>query len=157
MNNPADISRSSSVSQTSPAQAEPTLAQPVVGLPSIRRAEVRGKFLYTGAAKFYVHGVTYGTFRPNEHGDEYPDLEGIGQDFGQMPAAGTNAVRIFTMPPRPLLDIAERYGLRVMVGLSAERYVGYLIDRKNAPDLERLVREKIRMVAGHPALLCYAL
>jgi len=133
------------------------LAQPVVGLPSIRRAEVRGKFLYTGAAKFYVHGVTYGTFRPNEHGDEYPDLEVIGQDFGQMAAAGINAVRIFTMPPRPLLDIAERYGLRVMVGLSAERYVGYLIDRKNAPDLERLVREKIRMVAGHPALLCYAL
>jgi hypothetical protein len=47
-----------------------------------------------------------------------------------MAANGLNAVRIpLTMPPRALLDIAQRHGLRVMVGLSAEQYAGYLIDR----------------------------
>jgi hypothetical protein len=62
-----------------------------------------------------------------------------------------------TMPPVTLLDAAERRGLWVMVGLSAEQYVGYLADPKDAPDVERLLRQKVRSVAGHPALLCYAL
>jgi Glycosyl hydrolases family 2, TIM barrel domain. len=44
-----------------------------------------------------------------------------------------------------------------MVGLSAEQYAGFLIDRKGAPDVEELVRAKVRSCAGHPALLCYAL
>src|SRR5213594_3380602 len=75
-----------------------------------------------------------------------------------MASNGINAVRIpHTMPPRALLDIATRHGLRVMVGLSAEQYVGYLIDRKGAPAIDAIVRAKVRSVAGHPALLCYAL
>jgi GT2 family glycosyltransferase len=44
-----------------------------------------------------------------------------------------------------------------MVGLSAEQYVGYLLDGKRAEDFETLVREKVRGVAGHPAILCYAI
>ena len=76
-----------------------------------------------------------------------------------MAAAGFNAVRIpHTMPPRHLLDMAARHGLRVMVGLSAEQYAGYLADpKKDAPNIDELVREKVRAVAGQPALLCYAL
>ena len=68
--------------------------------------------------------------------DIFPDLAAIDRDFSQMAANGFNTVRIpHTMPPRSLLDAAERHGLRVMVGLSAEQYVGYLIDRKGAPDI----------------------
>jgi len=55
-----------------------------------------------------------------------------------MAANGINTVRIpHTMPPRALLDIAQQHGLRVMVGLSAEQYVGVLIDRgKTAEKLQ---------------------
>ena len=122
------------------------------------RPRVRGKFLFVGEEKFYVRGVTYGAFEPDAEGREYGDLGKIDRDFAQMAANGINAVRIpHTMPPRALLDVAFQHGLRVMVGLSAEQYVGYLIDRRGAPDVEALVAAKVRECAGHPALLCYAL
>src|SRR2546428_9037225 len=122
------------------------------------RPRVGGKFLFVGTEKLYVRGVTYGAFAPDAHGNEYHDLTTVERDFAQMAANGINAVRIpHTMPPRALLDIAARHGLRVMVGLSAEQYIGYLIDRHGAPDIEALIRNTVRSCAGHPALLCYAL
>src|SRR5438094_8597444 len=122
------------------------------------RPAVRGKFLFVGDTTFHVRGVTYGAFRPDEHDQEYRNLEAIDADFAQMAANGINAVRIpHTMPPRALLDLAAEHGLRVMVGLSAEQYVGFLIDRRGAPDVAEIVRVKVRTCAGHPALLCYAL
>ena len=91
----------------------------------LTRPTVCGKFLFTGAQKLYVKGVTYGAFRPDNRGREYTNTEVIERDFAQMAANGINAVRIpHTCPPRSLLDIAQRHGLYVMVGLSAEQYVG---------------------------------
>src|SRR4051812_21767509 len=75
------------------------------------RPTVRGKFLYAGDNKLWVRGATYGAFRPDEQKREYHDLKVIERDFAQMARAGFNAVRIpHTMPPRELLDIAERHG-----------------------------------------------
>jgi cellulose synthase/poly-beta-1,6-N-acetylglucosamine synthase-like glycosyltransferase len=122
------------------------------------RPHVRGKFIFAGDTKLYVRGVTYGAFRPDEEKREYRDLEQIDRDFRQMAAAGFNAVRIpHTMPPIELLDIAALHGLRVMVGLSAEQYAGYLADPEMAPDVSAIVRERVAAVKGHPAILCYAL
>jgi len=122
------------------------------------RPTVRGKFLCVGEEKIYIRGVTYGAFRPNEDGNEFYNLKVIAYDFALMAANGITTVRIpHTTPPRSLLDIAEQHGLYVMVGLSAEQYIGYLIDKKNAPDIEEIIRSKVRTCVGHPALLCYAI
>jgi len=123
------------------------------------RPRVEGKFLFIGGAKFYLKGVSYGAFRPDMAKREYRDGAQIERDFEQMAAAGVNTVRIpHTVPPISLLDTALRYRLRVMVGLSAEQYVGYLLDpRKQAPDIKALIREKVRTIKGHPALLCYSI
>src|SRR5205809_1050546 len=116
------------------------------------RPRVAGKFLFVGGEKLYVRGVTYGAYRPDEMGNEYHDLRQIESDFAQMASAGINTVRIpHTTPPRALLDAALRHGLRVMVGLSAEQYVGFLIDRKGAPDIAALIRARVRGCTGHPA------
>src|SRR5262245_29884668 len=93
--------------------------------PSSARPSVRGKFLYVGAEKLYVRGVTYGPFRPEPDGCEYHDVESVDADFSQMAAAGINAVRTYTVPPRWLLDCAQRRGLRVMVGLPWEQHVAF--------------------------------
>src|SRR5919202_6776077 len=117
------------------------------------RPQVRGKFLFVGDEKLYVRGATYGAFRPDEDGHEYYDLQVIERDFAHMAAAGLNAVRIpHAMPPRSLLDVAQRHGLRVMVGLSAEQNIGYLNDKKDTSDIERSIRAKVCTCAGHPAL-----
>jgi O-antigen biosynthesis protein len=122
------------------------------------RMRARGKFLFAGEDKVLVRGVSYGAFRPGPDGEEYHDLCQVERDFARMAENGINTVRIpHTMPPRALLDIALRHGLHVMVGLSAEQYVGYLTDRRHAPDVDGLVRRRVEAVAGHPALLCYAL
>ncbi|HMI90489.1 MAG TPA: glycosyltransferase, partial [Polyangiales bacterium] len=127
-------------------------------LRSSSRPAIGGKFLFVDGEKFYVRGVTYGAFRPDENKAEYHDLAQVERDFAQMAGSGINTVRIpHTMPPRALLDVAERHGLKVMVGLSAEQYAGYLIDTKDAPDIAAEIRAKVRSCAGHNALLCYAL
>lgn len=122
------------------------------------RPTVRGKFIWVGDQKLYVRGVTYGAFRPDEQKREYQDHSAIDRDFRLMAAAGFNTVRIpHTMPPVDLLDAAARHGLRVMVGLSAEQFAGYLADSAGAPDVDAIVRERVLAVKGHPAILCYAL
>ena len=121
------------------------------------RPSVKGTFIWVGDEKFYVRGITYGPFRPDAGGNDFPDRAMVERDFAQIAAMGINTLRLYTTPQGWFLDAAQRHGLRVMVCLSADRYVGFLTDRKGAPDIEGMVRAKVRRCAGHPALLCYAL
>lgn len=123
-----------------------------------QKIEVRGKFFFQGEEKFYIKGVTYGAFEPDKNGQEYFDKDKIDADFAMMAQSGFNTVRIpHTTPPRYLLDIAHKHNLKVMIGLSAEQYVGYLIDKKKANDIYGDIRKKVRKCADHPALLCIAI
>ena len=126
---------------------------------ALLRPDIRGKFIFADHEKLFVRGVTYGAFRPDAAGREYQNLAAVERDFAHMAACGLNAVRIpHTMPDRPLLDAARRQGLRVMVGLSAEQYLGFLIDgKKDVAEIAEMVRAKVRTCAGHRALLCYSL
>ena len=125
-------------------------------IPAAGRPSVRGKFLFVGEEKFYIRGVTYGTFRPRADGAEVPEPDAVERDFAAMTANGFNAVRVYSVPPTWLLDAAQRHGLRIMIGLPVERYIGFLAEKKKAPDIEEIVRAGVRASAGHPAVLCYA-
>lgn len=125
-------------------------------LPSLRPC-VRGKFIYVGDEKFYLRGVTYGTFRPEESGSQYPPPVVVDRDFAQMTASGINAVRTYTAPPRWLLDTAQAHHLYVMVGLPWEQHIAFLDDPKLACAIESRVRVGARACAGHPAVLCYTI
>lgn len=121
------------------------------------RPRVWGKFIFTGEAKLYARGVTYGTFRPREDGSEFPDPEVVEQDFARIADSGMNAIRTYTVPPPWLLDAAFRHRLWVMVGLPWEQHVAFLDDRARARDIEQRVRAGVRACAGHPAVLCFAI
>jgi GT2 family glycosyltransferase len=123
----------------------------------IGRITVRGKFLYDGERKFWIKGVTYGTFRPLENGAQFPAREVVERDFAMMAAHGINSVRTYTAPPAWLLDLALQKGLRVMVGLAWEQHVTFLDDRKLTVTIEKRIREGVQACAGHPAVLCFSI
>ncbi|RPA68613.1 glycosyltransferase [Cyclobacteriaceae bacterium YHN15] len=139
-------------------QKESTYSESSGDFKSYPKPNIRGKFIFIGDTKFIIKGVSYGAFKAEEDGREYQDLEKIEMDFALMSKNGINTVRIpHTTPPRHLLDIAHKHGLKVMIGLSAEQYVGYLIDKKKAPDIDQMIQEKVRTCLHHPALLCISI
>src|SRR5688572_6794000 len=79
-----------------------------------KRPTAEGKFLFRGDEKLYVRGVTYGTFRPGVDGHQFPAPEIVFDDFAAMAANGINSVRVYTVPPRWLLDTAYAHGITVM-------------------------------------------
>ncbi len=121
------------------------------------RPRVRGKFIFVGEQKFYIRGVTYGTFRPDADGHEFPEPITVQRDFTLMVENGINAVRTYTVPPKWVLDTARRCGLRLMVGLPVERSAGFLDYRNCSRSIERMVRNSVRACAGHPAVLGYSI
>jgi O-antigen biosynthesis protein len=121
------------------------------------RPQVRGKFLFVQGRKFYIRGVTYGTFRPDGEGDQYGSAQSVERDFALMAASGINALRTYTPPPVWLLDLAASHNLYVMVGLPWEQHITFLENSRQATDIERRVREAVRACAGHPAILCYTI
>lgn len=120
------------------------------------RVTSRGKFLFLGDEKFWVKGVTYGTFRPAGDGEPFPEREAVRSDFTAMADAGINTVRTYTPPPTWLLDIAQEKGLRVMVGLAWEQHVTFLDDRNLRNSIEERVRNGVRSCRRHPAILAWA-
>src|SRR5437879_11678689 len=83
------------------------------------RPRVRGKFIWVGEEKLYVRGVTYGTFRPDESGNQYHDHEKVTRDFALMAANGINAVRVYNTRPVSSLNTAERSGSRGLLDFAA--------------------------------------
>src|SRR4029077_9644661 len=65
------------------------------------RLVARAKYLFEGAEKFYVRGVSYGPFAPNSRGEEYPEPERAAADFSLMrhPGAQARAHRFFAAAP----------------------------------------------------------
>ena len=85
-----------------------------------------------------------GTFRRDAFGNEYGTRDRTERDLAAIAANGFNAVRTYTVPPRWLLDLAARYGLRVMVGLPWEQHVTFLDDRARRDSIEQRVRAGVR-------------
>ncbi|HEX9340813.1 MAG TPA: glycosyltransferase [Thermoplasmata archaeon] len=121
----------------------------------VGRPTVRGKYLFVGAEKFWVRGISYGTFYMDENRQERLTPEKVERDFSQMAAHGFNVVRVYTAPPRWLLDAALEHGLRVMIGLNWGEHMAFLGEPRRVEEIEGRVRTWIRSSAGHPAVFCY--
>jgi glycosyltransferase involved in cell wall biosynthesis len=116
---------------------------------------VRGKFFFTGDKKHFVKGVTYGPFGVGSHGAQFPERDVVERDFALMRGAGINTVRVFTVPPMWLLDMAEAEGLKVLVGLPWSQHVAFLDSSKVMASIREAVSGGVRACARHPAVFAY--
>src|SRR3712207_3782295 len=123
--------------------------------------EVDGKFLRVAGARFYVRGVTYGTFAETGLG-LFPRREQVKEDFAAMTAVGINTVRTYTVPGPEIFDLAQEMGLKLLVGVwwDDPRYLDP-VDRgswkKMEADARGAVKEAAESYAGHPAVLGFVL
>ena len=117
---------------------------------------MQGKFIVVGEEKLWIKGVTYGTFRPDDTGLQYPQQEQVARDFEAMAGRGINAIRTYTVPPRWLLDEALKNALHVMVGIPWEQHITFLDDIERVNTIENQARAAARSCADHPAVLCYS-
>jgi GT2 family glycosyltransferase len=106
---------------------------------------VDGKFFRSGGSRVDVRTVTYGPF-PGGWPEDFIS------DFARIAAAGFNALRLYEMPPRRLLDAALAQGLRVFGGLRWPQAVDFLKDDRIPSAAATSLAEALREVEGHPAL-----
>jgi GT2 family glycosyltransferase len=125
------------------------------------RPEVDGKFLRVDGERFYVRGVTYGTFAETELG-LFPRLGRVEEDFAAMAAVGINTVRTYTVPEPEILDLAEQMGLKLLMGVwwDDPRYLDPTDPgcwTRMEADAREAVREAVDAYADHSAVLGFVL
>jgi O-antigen biosynthesis protein len=123
--------------------------------------DIDGKFLRFDGERFYVRGVTYGTFAETELG-LFPEREQVKEDFAAMAQVGINTVRTYTVPKPGVLDLAEEAGLKILVGIwwDDPRYLDPT-DREGwkrmVADARAAIKEATKSYASHPAVLGFVL
>ncbi len=115
----------------------------------------RAKFFFEGDRKFFLKGVTYGTFAPDDQGFYVGPPEKARRDLAMMREIGINAVRVYHAPPKWFLDLAQENGIRVMVTLWWGQNVDFLSTSRRRREIFEKVHSDVKMNAGHPALLGY--
>ena len=121
------------------------------------RLIIKGKFFYQGKEKFFIKGVTYGTFAPNEDNIQFPPRHIVEKDFFLMSTNGINSVRTYTVPPIWLLDVAHKYNLKVMVGIPWEQHITFLDTKSLQKDIIFRIKQGVELCTNHPAVLCYTI
>lgn len=104
-----------------------------------------GKFFRAGTHRVAVRMVTYGPFPGGWPLD-------CTADFRRIRAAGFNAVRLYSMPPGPLLNAAHACGLRVFGGLEWRQSCDFLASPAVLAAARVALSMGLREARGHPAL-----
>src|SRR5260221_6470620 len=116
---------------------------------------VHGKSFFAGNAKHFIKGVTYGPFATGTHRAPFPERAAVERDFALMRGAGVNTVRVFTVPPVWLLDMAGEAGLKVLVGLPWSQHVTFLDSAEIKAEIRAAVAAGGRACGRHPAVFAY--
>src|SRR5258705_4628428 len=116
------------------------------------RLEVRGKFCFVGDDKVPLRGVPYGPFAPDADGYRYPAPAVVERDLALMTELGANCLRLFTPPPRWLLDMAAERHLWVLVGIPWAEHICFLDSEEITDTVRRAVTDAVEACRDHPAV-----
>jgi len=116
------------------------------------RTTTAGKYFRVGANKWYLKGFSYGPFAPNHDGEYFPPRAQLLSDFAHMRALGANCIRVYTPPPRWLLDEALDQGLRVFVDVPWEKHRCFFEDWDAQVRARHAVKDAAQRLGDHPGL-----
>ena len=126
--------------------------------PGVRaRPTVDGKFLSVGGQRFWIKGVTYGSFGPNEEGEPFPPLAQLRDDFAFMRESGINTVRIYSPPSDRIADAAAEAGLYLIPDICWGPRECHFDDPERVKYMLDWTSEHSRRLADHPAILMYSI
>ncbi len=129
---------------------------PAAVLPNAR-PKIDGKFFRIGRSKFYVKGVTYGPFAPNDQGEHFASRTQTAQDFARMKELGANLLRTYYVPPRWFLDLAQEFELKVLVDIPWNKHLCFLDREESRAEARSAVVNAARACASHPAVFALSL
>jgi len=124
--------------------------------PSPDRVRVDGKFFRLGEQKFCARGVTYGPFAPGEDKSHFPARAQVEKDFAQIRALNANTVRVYTVPPRWLLDLAHTHGLKLLVDVPWWKNGCFLDSAGTRATARKAVAAAVAACAHHPAVFAFS-
>jgi glycosyltransferase involved in cell wall biosynthesis len=111
-----------------------------------------GKFFRLGSEKFYVKGVTYGPFAPDGLGRPFPTREQVRKDFEQIRELGANCLRIYHVPPKWFMDLAEECGLKIFLDVAWAKNLNFIDDPALQADAHKALRRAALRCGNHPAM-----
>src|SRR5438552_118488 len=127
----------------------------VVGT-SASRVNVDGKFFRLDGRKFYIKGLTYGPFAPNERKEMFPSREQTARDLRQIRELGANLLRVYYVPPRWFLDLAAQHDLKVLVDIPWLKHLCFLESDRLKAEVRDAVRTAVETCRGHAAVFAYS-
>ncbi|MEP6662626.1 MAG: glycosyltransferase [Verrucomicrobiota bacterium] len=121
------------------------------------RVTLDGKFFRLGEKKFFVKGVTYGPFAPDKNGEPFCTPEQTQRDFALVRELGANVLRLYAVPPRWFLDLADENGLKLLIDIPWGKHLCFLDSPKSRQDACAAIRQGVRACAVHPAVFAYSI
>lgn len=124
--------------------------------PSLERVRLAGKFFRLGDRKFPIKGVCYGPFADNGRDGPFASLDQTQRDFELVRQLGANLLRVYAVPPRWFLDLAEAHQLKLLIDIPWDNRRCFLDSSADRAAARQAVREGVRACAGHPAVLAFS-
>jgi GT2 family glycosyltransferase len=124
-------------------------------LPNPGNVTVKGKFFFIGKEKFFLKGVTYGTFSLGSHGAPFPEKPMVEKDFALMAELGANCIRTYTIPPDWLLNLAATYGLRILIGIPWAQHIAFLDSSSTRADIRQAIANGVKACREYPGVFGY--
>lgn len=121
------------------------------------RVMADGKFFRLGAHKFYPKGVTYGPFKADAEGYQFPSPQQAEHDFKLIRNLNANCLRVYHLPPPWFLDLAHQYGLKLLVECNWAKHTCFLESETSIAYARESVRRNARTLRGHPAVFALTL
>ncbi len=122
---------------------------------TLEKIVVRGRSFFENDRKFFLKGVTYGPFAPSRPGVPFPEPAAVEIDFALMSELGINCFRTFTPPPKWLLDLAESYGLRAIIGIPWAQHISFLDSSRTRAEIHNTIKRSVASCKQHPAVFAY--